>query len=86
MRLVYFNSEYSGEITKDADFYPMLQLGSVKSIKFSLNKGEYLHKTNEVVGRPGYAFLVASELELIEQDYMDLRKMENKIYRDILKK
>jgi len=82
IRFVYFCSYIEGIVIKKPDLKFIFQLPSVQTVSFYLQKGDRLHKTNEVVGRPGYAFLVGDQ-KVVEEDYLRLRQLERELYETI---
>jgi len=84
VRFVYLCSYIEGRIFKEPDLKPMLSLQSIHSIIFILKPGEYLKKTNESFGRPGFVFMFAEDEQQLENDYQALRLYEEKMYLDML--
>ncbi len=83
-KLVYFYSSTSGLIVNRPDFSKMYELQSVQDILASMNVGGVLHKTGDVAGRQGYAYLVNENTKTLESDYKKFVILEKELYRHIL--
>lgn len=84
VRFVYLCANVAGKIVKKPNLNRLLAIPSVHSISFSLGLGEHLKKTNESLGRPGYAFMFAENEEKLETDYKKFRQYEEEMYLDML--
>jgi hypothetical protein len=63
----------------------MYALPSVQDMMIMVRKGDYLLKTSEVAGRPGFAYLVHDDPEKLEQDYKQFLKLEQALYQSMLR-
>ncbi len=84
MRFIYLCSEIEGTIIKNPNLAPFLKIESLKSFFFFHKAGDYLKKTNEVVGRPGYVFLLSNDFNLLEKDYIKFRQLEKKMFLELV--
>lgn len=85
-RYVYFSSNKEGIIKKDPCFDDMLEIESLMTLYFKLGKGEALRKTSKAFRspRPGYAYLVSTDLDKLEKDCQKLRIAESNLYTSLL--
>lgn len=85
-RYVYFASNCEGTIKQEPCFDEMLSIDSLASLNFVLGKGDKLLKTSKSIRnpRPGYAYLVSTDLEKLENDYQALRIAESNLYKSML--
>jgi len=85
-RYVYFSSNKEGVVQKNPCFDNMLKIDSLMTLNFTLKKGDTLRKTSKTFRspRPGYAYLVATDLATLEKDYEKLRQAESDLYIDLL--
>jgi len=84
-KLVYFCSNTAGTILHQPDLTPLYALPSVQDMMIMVRKGDYLLKTSEVAGRPGFAYLVHDDPEKLEQDYKQFLKLEQALYQSMLR-
>jgi dapdiamide synthase len=85
-RYVYFFSNCEGVIKKEPCFDEMLKIESLSALHFVLGKGDRLRKTSKNLRspRPGYAYLISTNLEKLENDYQTLRLAESNLYTEML--
>lgn len=85
-RYVYFSSQSEGLIKQDPCFKEMLSIESLSTLHFALGRGDKLHKTSKTYRspRPGFAYLVSSVWEKLENDYRMLRLAESNLYQSML--
>ena len=83
-RLVYFSSEISGLIINKPDLSKMYDLESIQDILISMNSGDWLHKTDEIPGRQGYAYLANTNQQNLTRDYERFLILEKELYLDML--
>ena len=83
-RFVYFNSDLSGLIVQQPDLSKIYSLQSVQDVLLIVRKGDFLYKTSDITGRPGYAYLVNDDLALLDKDYQRFLVLEKELYRAML--
>jgi biotin carboxylase len=69
-------SEFSGIIKDFPGLKKIEKLPSFFSIKMSVNSGDLLQKTVDLVSSPGIIYLIHEDRDVLEQDYQTIRNIE----------
>ena len=80
------NNSYSGNVVKNFDPNIFYKLKTYHSLNFLYKKGSFLPITTDLFTTPGFIYLLGDDEEEIEKDIKIIRKLENKIYKDLLGK
>ncbi|CAD6563233.1 ATP-grasp domain-containing protein [Paraburkholderia sabiae] len=84
LRFVYMCSKSDGYLVNDLDLSQFDQLATLERMIVFPRIGEYLPKTHDTVGRPGYAFLLSDDNQALDMDYLRFRELESKMFQDAL--
>jgi len=84
MRIIIFSPTIEGKINRNPNLLPLLKLSTIKSIEFLFEKDDFIKKNKYIFDRPGYAMMLAETPEEFENDYNEFRRLEKKLYQDIL--
>lgn len=83
-RLVFFHSDLGGLVHREPDLSEMYSLESVLDVLVMVRAGDLMQKTDDMSGRPGYAYLVHETQSRLDEDYRRFRILENHLYRAML--
>lgn len=85
-RKVYLSSDMTGDVLREPDLNLLLNIPSVRSLMFRVEKGDRLYRTDRSQGheRPGYLYMLSNNAEDIERDYERVRRNECLLYETML--
>ncbi|MEX3672371.1 ATP-grasp domain-containing protein [Paraburkholderia phenoliruptrix] len=84
LRFVYMCSNRAGHVVNNPDLSPFAELATLERMIVFPEIGDYLPKTHDSAGRPGYAFLLSSDNQALERDYVRFRELESKMFQRLL--
>ena len=83
-RYIYLSSNKEGIIKNQVNLSEFFTIKSLHSMNFVFEQGDKLPITNQIILRPGRAYLISDSSEQIENDYQRFRLLEEKFYEDLL--
>ncbi|APA89043.2 ATP-grasp domain-containing protein [Paraburkholderia sprentiae WSM5005] len=84
LRFVYMCSNREGYVVNNPDLSRFGELATLDRMIVFPKIGDYLTKTNGSLGRPGYAFLLSSDNQTLDMDYVRFRELEAKMFQHVL--
>ena len=82
-RHTFLAASCDGEITKQPDLQPIINLPSFHSLSFRFELGDIMVKTTSLADFPGFVYLVSEDKQQVEKDYEILREYEKTLYSDM---
>ncbi|MGG8407695.1 ATP-grasp domain-containing protein [Streptomyces sp. 12297] len=83
-RHVYLLSHLEGKVVRAPDLDPIRRLPSFHGMDTTLDAVDVLERTVNLATCPGNLYLVADSRDRLERDYATLRRLEQRLYADML--